>query len=167
MRHAPIRGPAFAAPTATARAGPSRFPRLHRRRLRVEDRACRASAIARPWCGTIACSSPPRDPDTAELIVLCFDLATGDELWQRRFPAAAHPKHSTNSFATSTPARRRRAHVFRLASGKRSAGALTHDGDDVWQRDVGHLDEEHGFGASPMLVGDVVCIYQRHDGGGR
>jgi outer membrane protein assembly factor BamB len=36
--------------------------------------------------------------------------------------------------------------------------ALTHDGGDVWQHDVGHLAEVHGFGASPMVAGDVVCM---------
>jgi outer membrane protein assembly factor BamB len=36
--------------------------------------------------------------------------------------------------------------------------AVTHQGRDVWQRDVGHLAEVHGFGTSPMLAGDVVCM---------
>jgi outer membrane protein assembly factor BamB len=35
---------------------------------------------------------------------------------------------------------------------------LTHDGDEVWRRQVGSLVEQHGFGTSPVVIGDIVCV---------
>ncbi len=99
------------------------------------------------------------DGETAELSVMCFELATGRELWQRRFPGAPHAMHRVNSYATSTPTVDAEQIYFAWKIGETvMLAALTHDGRDVWQREVGHLAEMHGFGTSPMLVGDVVCM---------
>jgi outer membrane protein assembly factor BamB len=104
------------------------------------------------------------DVNTAELYVMCFDLKSGDEQWQRRFPGGTHPKHLTNSFATATPAvDAEHVYVAWKAGETVRLAALTHEGDDVWQEDVGHLAEAHGFGTSPMLAGDVVCITKDTD----
>jgi outer membrane protein assembly factor BamB len=51
------------------------------------------------WNGQVFVTSA--DPETAELTVLAFDLATGSEKWQRRYPGGPHSIHETNSFATS------------------------------------------------------------------
>jgi outer membrane protein assembly factor BamB len=99
------------------------------------------------------------NPDTAELIVMCHDLATGREKWQRRFPAAPHAKHLANTFATATPAVDADQLYIAWKTGETvQLAALTHDGADVWDEQVGRLAEPHGFGTSPMLVGDVVCL---------
>lgn len=99
------------------------------------------------------------DPTTAELIVSCVYLPTGNEQWQRRFPAEPHAMHRVNSFATSTPVVDTDNVYIAWKSGDPvKLVALTHKGEDVWQRDVAHLAEIHGFGASPMLVGDVICM---------
>ena len=45
-----------------------------------------------------------------------------------------------------------------LDGDKVTLAALTHDGDEVWRREVGSLVEKHGFGTSPVVVGDVVCV---------
>jgi outer membrane protein assembly factor BamB len=102
--------------------------------------------------------------DTAELCVMCFDLATGDEKWQRRFPAATYAKHLANSFATATPAIDADAIYIAWRDGETiRLAALSHDGEDVWSTDAGHLAEVHGFGTSPMLAGDVVCLTKDTD----
>lgn len=99
------------------------------------------------------------NPETAELFVMCYDLKSGDELWQRRFPGGAHPMHRVNTFATSTPAvDADQIYIAWKAGDKVKLAALTHDGHDVWEHETGHLAEPHGFGTSPMLVGDVVCM---------
>jgi outer membrane protein assembly factor BamB len=33
-----------------------------------------------------------------------------------------------------------------------------HQGDPVWQRDMGPIDSEHGFGTSPILFGDLLIL---------
>jgi outer membrane protein assembly factor BamB len=99
------------------------------------------------------------DGETAELYVMCFDLATGQEQWQRRLPGGAHPKHLTNSFATATPAVDADGiYVAWKAGDTVKLVAISHAGDELWQADVGTQTEVHGFGASPMLAGDVICI---------
>lgn len=99
------------------------------------------------------------DPTTAELIVSCIYLPTGNEQWQRRFRGEPHAMHRVNSFATSTPLVDAEYVYFAWKSGDTvKLAALTHKGEDVWQRDVAHLSEVHGFGASPMLAGDVICM---------
>lgn len=109
------------------------------------------------WDGRVFVTSA--NVDTAELHVMCFDLATGQEKWQRRFPGGVHSKHLTNSFATSTPALdATHLYVAWKVGETVKLAALTHDGDEIWTSDVGHLAEGHGFGTSPMVVGDVVCI---------
>jgi outer membrane protein assembly factor BamB len=99
------------------------------------------------------------DADTAELHLMCFDLKSGQEQWQRRYPGGSHAKHLTNSFATATPAvDAEHVYVAWKTGNTVRLAAVTHEGDDVWQEEVGHLAEAHGFGTSPMLAGDVVCI---------
>lgn len=99
------------------------------------------------------------NPDTAELIVMCFDLKSSKELWQRRFAGGAHAMHRTNSYATATPALDdERLYIAWRAGQTVKLAALTHAGDPVWEEEVGQLVEMHGFGASPMLAGDVVCL---------
>ncbi|HMO84452.1 MAG TPA: PQQ-binding-like beta-propeller repeat protein, partial [Lacipirellulaceae bacterium] len=109
------------------------------------------------WNGRVFVTSADRD--SAELYVACFDLATGRELWQRRLPGGPHAMHRVNSYATSTPAvDDRHLYVAWKAGDAVLLAALTHEGRDVWQRQTGRLDETHGFGASPIVVGDVVCL---------
>ena len=40
--------------------------------------------------------------------------------------------------------------------------ALSHEGDDVWQRDLGPFYGRHGYGNSPLLVGDLVVATVIH-----
>lgn len=99
------------------------------------------------------------DPETAEQIVLAFDAHSGRPLWERRVASAPYTKHLDNSFATSTPAvDAKQLYVMWLAGERVTLAAFTHDGDEVWRREVGRLNEKHGFGTSPIVVGDVVCV---------
>src|SRR5258708_9857216 len=41
---------------------------------------------------------------------------------------------------------------------KVTLGAFTHQGEEIWRLQVGTLVEQHGFGTSPVVVGDVVCL---------
>lgn len=99
------------------------------------------------------------DPQTAEQIVLAFDAHSGEPLWEQRLASAPYGMHRSNSFATSTPAVDADAvYVLWLAGDKVTVAALSHDGSELWRREVGSLHEKHGFGTSPVVFGDVVCI---------
>jgi outer membrane protein assembly factor BamB len=99
------------------------------------------------------------DPDSAEQIILAFDARSGQQLWERRIAAAPYHKHAMNSFATSTPAiDANRIYVSWLDGENVTLAAFTHQGEEIWRRQVGILVEQHGFGTSPVAVDDVVCL---------
>jgi len=99
------------------------------------------------------------DTATGEQVLMAFDAHDGKPLWQRRFGASSYSMHKRNSYASSTPALDA-DHVYFmwLQDGRIMLAALTHDGDDVWREDVGPFEEVHGFGKSPVVVGDLVCV---------
>jgi outer membrane protein assembly factor BamB len=45
-----------------------------------------------------------------------------------------------------------------LADGHVLLAALTHNGDEVWRRNVGPFEETHGFGKSPVAVDGLVIV---------
>jgi outer membrane protein assembly factor BamB len=105
------------------------------------------------------------DPATGAQIVQAFDSVSGTPLWERRYDAPTYSMHQFNSFASSTPALdSQHVYIMWLANGRITLAALTHDGDEVWQRDVGTFSEKHGFGKSPIVVGDVVCVANDNEG---
>jgi outer membrane protein assembly factor BamB len=109
------------------------------------------------WNGRLFLTSG--EPDTAEQIVLAYDAASGEPLWEKRFPSAGYSMHRDNSYATSTPAvDADHVYVLWLDGDQVTLAALTHNGDEVWRRQIGNLVEQHGFGTSPVVVGDIVCV---------
>jgi outer membrane protein assembly factor BamB len=109
------------------------------------------------WNGRLFLTSA--DPDTAEQIVFAFDAATGEQLWEAQFKSDHYAMHRDNSYATSTPAvDADQLYVLWLDGDRLTLAALTHDGNEVWRRQIGTLVEQHGFGTSPVVVGDIVCV---------
>jgi hypothetical protein len=99
------------------------------------------------------------DAPTGELVVQAFHALSGEPLWERRFPGATYSMHAFNSYASCTPAvDAERLYVVWRDGNKLSLLALTHDGDEEWRADAGPSDERHGFGASPVVAGDIVCV---------
>jgi outer membrane protein assembly factor BamB len=108
------------------------------------------------------------DPDSATLHILCFSTADGKKLWQRDFPSAVYHVHTQNNFASSTPALDADRIYFAWANPEHyNLAALTHDGHDVWQIDLGPFKSEHGFGTSPIVVDDMVVITNDQEGDNR
>lgn len=109
------------------------------------------------WDGKLFVTSG--DPQTAEQIVLAFDAKSGTPLWEKRFASHTYAKHTDNSYATSTPAvDADQLYVLWLDGDKVTLAALTHDGTEVWRREIGSLHEAHGFGTSPVVIGEMVCV---------
>lgn len=101
------------------------------------------------------------------LHVLCFDPATGKQLWERQFWAtgntACHPK---TCMAAPTPAADAQ-HVYALfATG--DLVALDADGNLVWYRslvgDYPDITNQVGMAASPVLAGDVLLVPMENAG---
>ncbi len=103
--------------------------------------------------------------DGEKRIVLCIDTQSGQQIWERSFPAVTHKKHRKNSFASSTPAVDER-HVYAAwATPERiTLVALDHNGALVWDADLGAFKGGHGFAASPIVYQDMVVIGNDQDG---
>ena len=99
------------------------------------------------------------DVATGEQIVSAAHALSGAPLWEERFSGSSYGMHTFNSYASSTPALDAdHVYVMWLADGRISVAALTHDGEEVWRRDVGPFGEKHGFGKSPVVVDDLVYV---------
>jgi outer membrane protein assembly factor BamB len=114
------------------------------------------------WDGRLFVTSG--DPKSGEQIVMAFDAKSGAPLWEERFASHTYAMHTDNSYATSTPAvDAKHLYVLWLDGDKVTLAALTHEGAAVWKRQVGSLVEKHGFGTSPIVVGDTVVVANETD----
>lgn len=97
--------------------------------------------------------------------VAAFAAATGDLLWEHACTFAPHPQHQLNSFASATPAVDEHGVYVVWTSGRALlALALDHDGDELWERELGAFTAEHGSGASPVVIGGLLIVANEHDG---
>jgi outer membrane protein assembly factor BamB len=103
------------------------------------------------------------DEETVGLIA--FDAATGEILWERRWPTGdLLEAHLTNSYASTTPA----ADAERVYFYFSTLGMLTVDaktGADVWQRKlpVPYFVFKWGAGMSPVLYKNMLLFVQDDD----
>lgn len=109
------------------------------------------------WDGKLFVTSG--DPKTGEQILLAFDAKSGEPLWEKRVPSHTYSMHTDNSYATSTPAvDADHLYVLWFDGEQVTLAAFTHDGVEVWRRQVGSLHENHGFATSPIVAGDTVVV---------
>jgi outer membrane protein assembly factor BamB len=105
------------------------------------------------------------EEDSGRRLVLCLHAGDGRSLWSGPFPGARHGKHPDNSFASATPVVDER-HVYVCWGSPRDflVAALDHGGQEVWRTDLGPYKAGHGFGASPIVHGDLVIVPGDQDG---
>ena len=95
-----------------------------------------------------------------QFVVLCFDRATGKQLWKRvaaeRVPHEGH--HPTHTYAAGSPA----TDGQRLYVSFGSFGIYCYDFDGklLWQRDLGRLHTRLGWGeaVTPAVHGDALLL---------
>jgi len=110
--------------------------------------------------GTDAGESSDTSPRGKTIDLVAIDLGSGDVRWRYSHPLADRRRHRRNSAASTTPAADD-DHIY-MAYGDANGASLTaysHDGRLVWQRDLGHWEGYHGFAASPMVVDDLVILF--------
>jgi len=105
------------------------------------------------------------DPAKATRRLLAVELASGKVLWQRSFDSQPHHLHLRNTYAASTPAVDAE-HVYVAWSEPEHTflKCFTHDGREVWSRDLGRWQSQHGFGTSPVLLDGKVILYDSQQG---
>lgn len=104
--------------------------------------------------------------------VVCYDRKTGNQKWmtecnQGGFATRIHPNNTHASSTIATDGEQ----VFAVFShhGQIEVFALNYDGEIAWQKSVGNYKPRYpfGFGASPIVYGDVVLVTNENmDSGG-
>jgi len=103
--------------------------------------------------------------DGATRSVLCIRSTDGKLLWERKFSSRTHRKHNRNSYASSTPAvDEKHVYIAWATPKKLTLLALDHEGNVVWNDDLGPVKGGHGFAASPIVYGDLVVLGNDQNG---
>ena len=97
--------------------------------------------------------------DENKIAVESVDLATGKQRWSKLYDQLPHHLHKRNTFASGTPAVDK-THVFVAWSDPKSTmlKCFDHDGNEIWSRDFGSWQSQHGFGTSPCIFGSMVLL---------
>ena len=92
-----------------------------------------------------------------ERLLTCFDRRTGKRLWQKEIThSPTDASHKTNPHSSSSPV----TDGERVIASFSSAGIHCHDlnGKKLWSRDLGEQAHIWGYGASPMIHGNLVYV---------
>ena len=96
--------------------------------------------------------------------ILSFRRSDGELLWDTAAPEGrpedTHGKNSPAAATATTDGER----VY-ASFGSRGMLAVDFDGNIVWHREFGRIDNYHGPAGSPLLYRDTVIIYQDQNGG--
>jgi len=99
----------------------------------------------------------------AKLSLLAFNRADGKRLWEAVVPQQGveyvHPK---NGYASATPTTDGR--LVYASFGRHGLVAFDLNGQIVWHRRFGVIENYHGPAGSPVLYKDRVFLYQDHNG---
>ncbi|MEX0939424.1 MAG: PQQ-binding-like beta-propeller repeat protein [Pirellulales bacterium] len=107
------------------------------------------------------------DPAGGDQYVMCIDAITGRNIWTRTVPSEPHHLHERNSFASGTPAvDDQRLYLAWATPDSYKLMAMSHEGEEVWQRDLGPFVSQHGFGTSPIVYGEMLIISNDQREGG-
>lgn len=94
-----------------------------------------------------------------KLQALCLDAKSGRTLWSRDFAVGKIRGHKDNNLASATPAADGKSVYLAWNTPKAVVlVALTHDGKDVWRRELAAFGGGHGFGSSPIVHDGVVIL---------
>ena len=131
---------------------------LVRRRLSLADEVARQGPFVAGHLGRAIVRAQCRRRQCRRY-VLCLDTGSGKILWQKDYESATYPLSSLNNYASSTPTVDEQ-HVYAAWAtlDHLTIRALSHEGEEVWQRDLGPYISEHGFGNSPIVFEDLVIL---------
>jgi outer membrane protein assembly factor BamB len=99
-----------------------------------------------------------------QLSILSFERSTGALLWETDVPEGPRERHhGKNTPASATPTTD--GERVYASFGSRGLAAVDFEGNLVWHRDLGQIENYHGPAGSPLLYRDSVIIYQDQNDG--
>lgn len=94
-------------------------------------------------------------------ILMALKVADGKIAWRKEFKLAKYRINNLNSYASATPTVDA-DHMYVLWPTKNETilVALDHEGNEVWKRTFEGVQNQHGAGSSPVVLGDrvVFCL---------
>jgi outer membrane protein assembly factor BamB len=104
-------------------------------------------------------------PDGSKRFLQCIDSESGKLLWKKSFNAGVAKTHIKNSLASCTPATDGER-VYNIIWDGKNIALYAHDfkGEEVWKKDLGAFNSQHGPGHSPIVQGNKVIFNNDQDG---
>lgn len=105
-------------------------------------------------------------PEGESIVISCRRTSNGSEIWKRSFAVKDYPQHRINNLASSTPVLDENNVYMSWATPEAyTVVALGKaEGKPLWRRDLGPFVSEHGFGASPILVDEMLIVPNDQEG---
>lgn len=104
-------------------------------------------------------------PDGSKRSLQCIDSLNGKVLWEKSFSANVAKTHIRNSLASCTPATDGER-VYNIIWDGKNIALYAHDfkGNEVWKKDLGAFNSQHGPGHSPIVHNNKVIFNNDQDG---
>jgi outer membrane protein assembly factor BamB len=97
-------------------------------------------------------------------MLLALSVSDGDVLWQKEYVLTRYRMNSSNSYATGTPALDgENVYALWATTNETILVALSHNGEEIWQRTFEGINCQHGPGVSPIVVNDIVVFTHEHE----
>ncbi len=99
-------------------------------------------------------------PKQSQLALQAVSLEGGSLLWERTYPIGSYHLHARNSYAASTPAIGSEGIYIAYADDNHTwLRCIDLQGEEIWARDFGKWQSDHGFATSPAVIGSTVLLY--------
>ncbi len=95
--------------------------------------------------------------------LLCIDALSGQLLWRHTVTSGKprYPIHPSNSYATESPAVNADG-VFVFFGATGTLAAINHQGQSLWQQELGAYPSNNGFGTGSSLTIDDGKVFVQH-----
>ena len=120
--------------------------------------------LPKNFAGGVSNMRPSRPPGPVKFVVTCLSLETGKSAWEKTLANARpeFPIHSSNSFATETPASDgERVFVYFASIGK--VFGLDLDGNKIWEKEIGSFPTGNGFGPGSSITVNENNVFVQCD----
>jgi len=105
------------------------------------------------------------DVDAGKRYVLCLSAKDGSPIWTKEYDFSKYKQHADNSFSSATPAVDEvGVYVAWSRPEKYELLALSHEGKELWNQDLGPFKSVQGSGTSPILLDEMVIIANDQEG---
>jgi len=97
--------------------------------------------------------------------ILALRVCDGGVLWQKEYVLTSYRMNRRNSYAAPTPAVDAECvYVLWPTRDETLLVALSHDGEQIWQRKFAGVHCQHGPAGSPIVHNDIVVFTHEHEG---